>query len=165
MKLRSLLTLAIAFGLTLASIEAKTPTPSPAPATAVRELAIVVVEPITLFGGMTPFDYVDVAFREVVDTRKWSVKLIPERFAANTPDNPTEIRIFLRSVSEEWPTKLVLRGWVTFTDRGKRHDFGLMKFTVYTKLIDRGDEGRERLYRGFAEHVADKIEPLLFPKP
>lgn len=164
---RSLFALAAVAGLALTAIAADTPPPPsapPAPAPA-RELALVVIEPVEQDrGGTTPFDYLDIAFHQVAKARQWPAKLIVERLAANLPDHPTELRLFVRPITQETPNELALRVWVTLTDSGKKHDFGIVKFSYYPRAGAPVDETIENIYRGFAERVADKIEPLLFPK-
>lgn len=165
MKARSLLFLATLLGFALATFAADKPASSAPPSVAERELAIVVVEPIeTSRSGMMPFDYLDLAFHDVAQARKWPAKLTAERLAANLPDYPLELRLFVRPITDETPNELALRVWVTLTDQGKKHDFGIIKFSHYPRPGARADETLEKIYRGFAERVADKIEPLLFPK-
>jgi hypothetical protein len=165
MKLRSLLALAAVFASALAAVGATTPAPS-APETPPRELTLVVVEPVesNRSSGTTPFDYLDIAFHDVAKARQWPVKLVAERLAGNQPDYPLELRLFVRPITDETPNELALRVWVTLVDHGTKHDFGIIKFTHYPRPGAHADETLEKIYRGFAERVADKIEPLLFPK-
>ncbi|HEX2860941.1 MAG TPA: hypothetical protein VHN79_04850 [Lacunisphaera sp.] len=129
-------------------------------------LALVVVDNLQRSGGaITAFDRLDMAFAHVANERKWPVTLSAERFAANTPDHDNELRVFLQPVRAEKPGELVSRSWVTLTISGKKHDFGVVLFRFYPRAGEHADDTLEKLYRGTAAAIADKVEPVLFPKP
>jgi hypothetical protein len=132
-----------------------------------RELAIVVVESLQHNHGsaITDFDRMDVAFREVVEKRKWPVKLVAERFAANIKPHETELRIFNQTIREEVPGELTFRAWMTLTDHGVKYDFKVVKYRYYRRLAEQTEDQLEKIFLGAANAAADKIEPILFPKP
>lgn len=136
---------------------------SPDAAESPRELALVVVESVEREqGAITDFDRMDLAFREVVEKRKWPVKLVAERFAANTQPHETELRVFHQSIREETSGDLTFRAWMTLTDHGTKHDFGIITYRYYPRPGERYDEQLEKIFRGAANAAADKLEPILF---
>jgi hypothetical protein len=138
------------------SAKAKAPEPQ-------RELAIVVVESLQRnHGAFTDFDRMDLAFREVVEKRKWPVKLVAERFAANTDPHETELRIFNQTIREETPGERTFRAWMILTDHGVKHDFGVVSYRYYTRPAENTEDRLEKIFRGAANAAADKIEPILF---
>lgn len=151
--------------LAVNAVFAADPAPSPAAPAPVRELALVVIEPIGSHGGaITAFDRLDIAFTDVVKQRKWPVKLVAERFAANTPDHETELRVFYKELREDVPGERTIRAWMTLTDRGQKHDFGMVVFRYSPRLGEPFDQMIEKMFLGLANAGADKISPLLFPK-
>lgn len=161
---RVLLLAALVFARPLAAAAEAPPSTPPAPAE--RELALVVVENLDeSASAITAFDRLEIAFREVIRERRWSVKLTAERFAANTPDHPTELRIFNKGIQQETPNELTYRAWMTLVDRGTKHDFGIVKFRYYPRFGERPDATLEAIYLGAARAAADKIQPFLFPQP
>jgi len=143
----------------------------PAAAQAAKEpddrpaLAIVVIENLRHSGGaITAVERLDMAFERVAKERKWPVAPKAERFAANTPDYETEMRIFTQPLREETPGELVFRGWVTLKVRGEKHDFGIVRFNYRPRLGEWMDRTLDNVYLGAAKAIADKAEPLLFPK-
>lgn len=131
-----------------------------------RELAIVVVDSLQRNrGAITDFDRIDLAFREVAKKRKWPVKLVVERFAANTESHETELRIFNQSIREETPGERTFRAWMTLTDHGVKHDFKVVTFRYFVRPIEDNEEQLEKIFRGAANAAADKIEPILFGQP
>ena len=130
------------------------------------KLAIVVVTNLQhQYGAIDDFDRLDLAFQQVARERKWPVAIAAERFAANTAEHETELRIFNRPLREETMNDLTFRGWMTLTVQGVKHDFGIVVFTYYRRPGESTDDVLEKVFRGAAEAAADKIEPILFPKP
>lgn len=130
------------------------------------KLAIVVVDNLQRHqGAVTDFDHLDLAFQYVAQQRKWPVAIAAERFAANTPDHETELRIFNQPLREETSGDLTFRGWMTLTLNGVKHDFGIVTFRYYHRPAESTEDVLEKIFRGAANAAADKIEPLLFPKP
>ena len=59
---------------------------------------------------------------------------------------------------------VTFRAWVTLMDHGTKHDFGIVHFSYSPRPGQQQDDVIEHLFRGAAGLVADKIEPILFPK-
>lgn len=153
----------------IALVTAALLTPATAPAAREKDdrppLAIVVVENLTHSGGaISEYDRLDMAFIKLSKERKWPVAPETERFAANTPDYETELRIFIQPLREETPGELVFRGWVTLKVQGKEHDFGIVKFSYRPRLGEWPERTLESVYLGAAKAIANKVEPLLFPE-
>ncbi|HUG09637.1 MAG TPA: hypothetical protein VMM36_01425 [Opitutaceae bacterium] len=143
----------------------------PAAAPAAKEpddrpkLAVVVVENLRHSGNaIDDFVRLDMALQKVSKERKWPVAIEAERFAANTPDHETEVRIFPRPVRQELPDEYVFRGWLTLKVAGENHDFGIIKFEYRPRPGEWGDDVLDKIFLGAARAMADKIEPLLFPR-
>jgi len=131
-----------------------------------RELAIVVVESLQRNrGAITDFDRIDLAFHEVAKKRKWPVRLVVERFAANTEPHETELRIFNQSIREETPGERTFRAWMTLTDHGVKYDFKVVTFRSYVRPFENIEEQLEKIFLGAANAAADKIVPILFGTP
>ena len=129
-------------------------------------LPLVVVDSLQNHrGAVDDFDRLDLAFQYVAEHRKWPVTIAAERFAAGTPDYPTEVRVFNQPVRREFIGELVFRGWVTLTVQGKKYDLGILSFRYNMRPGENMDDVLEKTFRGAAETIADKIEPMLFPKP
>lgn len=137
-----------------------------APASA-RPLAIVVVESTKnqIGGAISDFDRFDMAFHKVIEKRKWPVALKVERFAANTPAHETELRVTNMSVRKDTPGELKFRGWMVLTAQDKKEDFGVITYSYYPRPAEQTDDVLDKVFRGAAEEAADKMEPILFPKP
>jgi hypothetical protein len=134
-------------------------------ADAPRQLAIVVVEPLQSKGGaITDFDRLDMAFQQIAKQRKWPVTIKAERFAANSPEYDTELRIFTQPLREETYGDLTFRGWMTLTVNGTKHDFGMVTFRYYPRFAEHTDGVLDKVFLGGAKAGADKIEPILFPE-
>jgi len=130
------------------------------------KLTIVVVENVRRSGRTNDdFARLDLAFRYVAEQRKWPVAIETERFATNLPAIETELRVVLQPVREETSGDLTFRGWMTLTIQGVKHDFGIVSFRYYMRPGEDMDDVMEKIFRGAANAAADKIEPLLFPKP
>lgn len=129
------------------------------------KLGIIISESV---GFRTPsiddFIRLDIAFSRVAKERKWPVQIAMERFAANVPEYENEVTIFTQPIRQELPGEYTLRGWTTLTIAGKKHDFGIVKFDYRPRLGEWTDSWLEKFFLGFANAVADKIEPVLFPK-
>jgi hypothetical protein len=110
------------------------------------------------------FHRLDMAFKRVAKERKWPVTIVVERFAANVPEYDTELSIFLQPLRQEMPGEFTLRAWTTLKVDGKKHDFGIVKYGEFRRLGERMDESIEKIFIGYANAAADKIEPVLFPK-
>ncbi len=129
-------------------------------------LAIVVVENLRgQYGAFTDFDRLDLAFQEIARERKWPVAIAAERFAANTVAHDPELRIFHQPLREETLNDLTFRGWMTLTVQGVKHDLGIISYSYYRRSGEFNDDALEKVFRGVARAAADKIEPILFPKP
>jgi hypothetical protein len=129
------------------------------------KLPVVVVENLRNTGSaIDDFVRLDIAFEKVAKERKWPVAIEAERFAANTPDYETEVRIFPRPVRQELPDEFVFRGWLIVKVDGEKHDFGIIKFEYRPRPGEWGDDVLDKIFLGAARKMADKIEPLLFPK-
>ena len=129
------------------------------------KLAIVVVDNVqSRQSAFTDFDRLDLAFQDVAKKRKWPVAIAAERFAANTPDHDTELRIVNQPLREEVPGEMTYRGWMTLTVAGVKHDFGIVSFRYYRRAGENADDMLEKIFRGAANAAADKIEPILWPQ-
>ena len=129
------------------------------------KLAVVVVENLRNTGNaIDDFVRLDMAFEKVAKERKWPVAIDAERFAANTPEHETEVRIFPRPIRQELPDEFVFRGWLTLKVDGEKHDFGIIKFEYRPRPGEWNDDVLDKIFLGAVRKMADKIEPLLFPK-
>jgi hypothetical protein len=130
-------------------------------------LTVVLVGSVTRGGGQfDDFSRVRSIFTQVFSSRKWPVKLDFERLDANNPDYPLELRVFMRKLYSLDPVDLTFSAWVTLSVNGKEHDFGILKseFNNWGQIQDREDQ-IDATIRGVAEKAADRLEPVLFPKP
>ncbi|GEM_PF-2484019 len=140
----------------------------PAPASAAgapTELSIVVVD--SLRGNSSDinnFDRIARVFTEVFTDRKWPCTISVERFAANTPPHPTELRIFFQGMREESLGDLTFSAWMILYDHGAKQDFGVVRFRYDTRPMEQMSDRMDRSVRGAARIAAEKIEPILFPK-
>jgi len=127
-------------------------------------LAIVVVENLGHPGGaITAVERLDMAFDRIAKERKWPSRPEAERFASNTPDRETELRIFTQPLRNDVPGEITFRAWVTLTVGGEKHDFGIVKHDYRPRLGEQFDDTIQKVYVGGAAKIADKVEPLLFP--
>jgi hypothetical protein len=130
------------------------------------KLGIVVVDNLDHHGSaITAFDRLDIAFQKVAEQRRWPVMVMAERFAANMASFDTELRIFNQPIRHDMPGELTFRGWMILTDHGVKHDFGIVTFMYSTRPLENMDDVLNKIFLGAANAAADKIEPLLFPKP
>jgi hypothetical protein len=138
---------------------------APAAAPAPRELTLVVVESLDRHADRPgEFDRIDIVFTKVFEKRKWPVKISAERFAANTPSHDIELRMFYQGIHPELPGDETFRAWMVLDDHGTKHDFGIIKFRYYPRPLETREDVLENTLRGAANAVANKIEPILFPK-
>jgi hypothetical protein len=139
--------------------------PSPGSPGPLPELAIVVVD--SLGGGQREVDNyhrITREFTEAIEERNWPMKVSSERFAANTPDHPIELRIFFQGIRQETPVDLTFSAWITLDDRGKKHDFGIVRFRYNPHPGQEMEDRLDHAVRGAARITVSKMEPLLFPK-
>ncbi len=129
-------------------------------------LAIVISDTLRNSGAFSDdYNRLDYAFRQVVGKRGWPAKLVVERFAAGVPDYETEVRIFCQPIRQEPPDELVFRAWVSVYASGKKkHDFAIITYRFYPRMGENRSDVYDKLFLGFANAAADKLEPVLFPK-
>jgi len=162
MKLKTLALLALALALVASRSPAE-------PAADTRKdpgtLKIVVVEAL-IRGESRIDDYVrmEQVFTDVFGERKWPLKVAVERFASNTPDDGTQLRIFYKGIYPEGPDDLVFHAWMILTVDGVKHDFGMVNFRYIPRPSQSEDLILEHVVRGAAVIAADKVEGVLFPK-
>jgi hypothetical protein len=159
------LSLFLAAGATgRAQTKAPPAAPVAAPA-AMRELTIVVVD--SLGGNQSEtnnYDRIARVFTKVFEERKWPVKISFERFGAGSPPFPTEMRIYFKGIREYDPSEITFSAWVTLNDRGAKSDFGIIRSNYSPRIAEPMDDRLDQVVRGAAVLVADKVEPVLFPK-
>ena len=168
MNLRSLaagvLLLALGASAATAAAESASPPPPEKPV-----LALVVVTALAQSseappGAYSDFDRLDLAFQDVAQRRHWPVRIVAERFAANTPAHPLELRVFLQPVTNYLPGEFDFRAWMTLNDHGTKHDFGMIVHREDLRAGEDVNDFLERLFHRAAEVAAKKIEPILFPQ-
>lgn len=138
--------------------------PLAATPTATRELVITVVEPVGRGSTNSDFYYrIDREFTDAFNARKWPLKIKIDRFAANTPHYPIELRVFPQHIREEVPGEWTFRAWLTLHEGDQKHDFGIVRFDFWPRPRQPMDEVLDRLVRGGAEIAADKVGAILFP--
>ena len=164
MKTRSALCTLLFFVLPFAGLATGAES-TPAAAAALPELTIVVVDSLSHGAAeASTFDRIDRVFTEVFEKQKWPVKIAVKRFGAGAPDYPVELRVFYEGIKQDVPGELTFRAWVTLTDHGKKHDFGIIKYQMYPRPGENVSDSLDKAVRGAAQMVVSKIEPLLFPK-
>lgn len=128
------------------------------------ELVLVVVESVKGSSlGPRSYDRIARVFTDVFEARKWPVKIRDERFAANTPEHDTELRIFFNGISRQVPSELTFRAWMILYDHGTQHDFGVVRFDYSPRAGEQMEDALDRVVRGAALVAADKVQPILFP--
>src|SRR5580658_4463226 len=138
---------------------------APSPAAPLPELKVVVVESLVRGPGrITDYDRISSEFTNVFERRKWPVTIKVERFASNTPDDGTQLRIFYQGIYEEAPGDLTFHAWMTLYDHGTKRDFGIVKFRYNPRPLQSEEDVLEHVVRGAAVVAADKIQAILFPK-
>jgi hypothetical protein len=152
-------------GLIAAALPGRAQAPA-APAAAPRELKIVVVEELQRGRGRI-YDYNVIAsvFKDVFEARKWPYTITVERFASNTSDDDTQLRIFFQGIFKDTPDEVTFHAWMTFYDRGVKTDFGLIRSRYAPHTLLQKEDVVELVVRGAAIEAADKIESVLKPKP
>jgi hypothetical protein len=129
-----------------------------------RVLTVVVSETLDRHAeGVTTFAAIQSAFEKVFSHQGWPVKVEVTRFAANNPDYDLELDVFFKSFNYETPDDLTLRAWVTLYDHGKKHDFGILKYQLNQRPLQKRDDAFEATLAGEAQLAASKIGPVLFP--
>lgn len=154
--------LALAAGVPARAEAAATQAPA---APAQDHLAVVFVD--ALRGNNNEYDNYDrVAwiFPEVFKARKWPVKVDVERFGSNSRAYPIELRVYFKGIRRETPVDLVFTAWVTLNDHGKKTDFGVIRYRYDIRPPELVDERLDNVFRGAATRIAEKVEPILFPK-
>ncbi|HYP18297.1 MAG TPA: hypothetical protein VEQ65_13880 [Opitutus sp.] len=164
MKTRLLSSLALLLSLCALAVPANAAESAPANPDSTREFALVVVEGLNRPGGaITFFDRIDIAFRRVAKERNWPVKIVAERFAANSKQHATELRVFEKTLQAETPLDRTIRAWMILTVDGVKHDFGIVTYRYYPRAGENGEDTIENVFLGVAREAAKKIEPILFP--
>jgi hypothetical protein len=135
------------------------------PAAPRPELRVVIVESLVRGPGrISDYDRMDAEFTSVFEKRKWPVTIKVERFAANTPDDGIQLRVFYQGIYEEAPGDLTFHAWMTLYDHGTKRDFGIVKFRYNPRPLQSEDDVLDQVVRGAAALAADKIESALFPR-
>jgi hypothetical protein len=148
----------------LALVLPAAPLHAQAPAAAPRDLTVVVVESLDQRPGrVARFDRIAEAFGQVFAERKWPVRVHFERFAANTSETETQLRIFYQGIYSETPGDLVFHAWMVLSVDGVKHDFGVVRYRYYPRAGQLEDITLNKIVRGAAEEAAARIEPILFP--
>jgi hypothetical protein len=156
------LCLALAAGV---PVRAEGPATQAPPEPAQDHLTVVFVD--ALRGNNREFDNYDrVAwiFPEVFKARKWPMKVDVERFGSNSPAYPVELRVYFKGIRRETPVDLVFTAWVTLNDHGKKTDFGIVRYRYDVRPTELVDDRLDNVFRGAAKRIAEKVEPVLFPK-
>jgi hypothetical protein len=130
------------------------------------KLALIISENIQSAGGAVD-DVVrlDIAFEKVATQRKWPVKLVIERYASGVPSYDTELYIYSQPVRREVGIELVYRAWTYLVVKGRKTDFKIVEYRMTPRLGENPSDTYDKLFLGYANKVADLIEPILFPKP
>jgi len=130
-----------------------------------QELSIVVVDSLSRgSGGYNAFNRIDRVFTNIFEKQKWPLKIAVERFASNTPAHEIELRIFYQGIFEEKFSDMTFHAWMTLTEHGKKHDFGVVKFSYYPHPGQRMEDIIDIVVRGAAELAVEKVGDVLFPK-
>lgn len=158
---------ALGFALPSANAAETTAPSATAPsAAASRELVVTVVEPID--GRRSDADLYNRfarVFTTEFEARQWPLKLRIERFGANSPDHPIDLRVFLQPIRQELPEQWTFRAWVKLTADGHVHDFGIIRSDFTPRPLQAMDEVLDRLVQGAARRITDKLAPVLLPPP
>jgi hypothetical protein len=114
---------------------------------------------------VTDFDRINEYFTLVFEKRHWPLTVHVERFAGNLPAHDLELQIYYRGIYPEDLGDQTFHAWIILTVHGKKSDLGIIRFRDYPRPGEQEDDTLEHVVRGAAELTADKIGPLLFPKP
>jgi hypothetical protein len=137
-----------------------------APNAAARELVVSIVEPVDRRPGDGElYNRVARVFTTEFEARQWPLKLRIERFGANSPDYPVDLRVFLQPIRQELPDRWTFRAWVKLTLDGQPHDFGIVRADFTPRPAQPMDDVLDRLVQQAARRIADKVAPLLVPAP
>ena len=129
------------------------------------KLALIISENIQSAGSaVDDIVRLDIAFEKVATQRKWPVKLVVERYAAGVPSYDTEVYIYSQPVRREVGIDLVYRAWTYLVVKGKKTDFKIVEYRMTPRLAENPSDTYDKVFLGYANKVADKIEPILFPK-
>jgi hypothetical protein len=146
----------MAAGATRALAQSAPPTP--------RVLTVVISETLDRHAeGVTTYAAIEKAFTKVLSRQGWPIKVEVTRFASNNPDYDLELDVFFKSFNFETPDDLTVRAWVTLYDHGTKHDFGMLKFQLNQRPLDKREDGFEAVLKGEAQLAASKVGPVLFP--
>ncbi len=150
--------------LLLALALAASPVRAQVPAAAPGDLTVVVVESLDQRPGrVARFDRIAEVFGQVFAKQKWPIHIHFERFAANTSESGTQLRIFYQGIYSETPGDLVFHAWMLLYVNGVKHDFGVVRYRYYPRPGQQEDINLDKIVRGAAEEAAARIEPILFP--
>jgi hypothetical protein len=128
-------------------------------------LHVTVIEALTAgTNAYTDFNRFDDGLQKVAKERKWPVKVAVDRFAGNTPDYDTELRITLQRVRRDPIEDYVFRAWVTLVVKGQKHDFKIVTYHYNARIGQNYDDVFQNVFRGGAAAVAKEVEPVLFPE-
>lgn len=131
-----------------------------------RELVVTVVEPVDgRRGDADLYNRFARVFTTEFEARAWPLELRIERFGANSPDQPIDLRVFLQPVRQELPDQWTFRAWVKLTIDGQDHDFGILRSDLTPRPLQNMDDVLDRLAQGAARRILDKVAPVLFPQP
>jgi hypothetical protein len=134
------------------------------PAAEPRTLTVVVSETLNRSAeGFSTYAAIEKVFTRVLSRQGWPVKVEVTRFASNNPDYDLELDVFFKSFNFETPDNLTVVAWFTLYDHGTKHDFGLLKFQLNQRPLDKRQDGFEAALRGEALLAASKVGPVLFP--
>lgn len=140
------------------------PAAPPAAANEKPEFAIVVVESLRNPSTSNDvFNRIARVFEDTFEKRKWPVKIVSERLAANMKEYPIELRVFFQRLEQETGDDLTFRAWMTLHANGKKHDFGVVLYRYYPRAGEQMDDRLDKAIAGAAELAAKKVQPILFP--
>ena len=133
--------------------------PAPAAPKDPETLKIIVVESLVRGESrIADFDRINQVFSEVFSGRNWPLKVTVERFASNTPEGGTQLRVFYQGIYPEAPDDLTFHAWMILYLDGVKHDFGIVKYRYNPRASQSEDSILEHVVRGAAVIAADKIE-------
>ena len=162
MKLPALVLLIAALAAGTAAVRAEPAAPAEKdPGT----LKIIVVESLVRGESrVADFDRMNQVFTEVFSGRNWPLKITFERFASNTPEDGTQLRVFYKGIYPEAPDDLTFHAWMILYDHGVKHDFGMVEFRYNPRASQGEDTILEHVVRGAAVIAADMVQGVLYPK-
>jgi hypothetical protein len=156
-------TLLLSVLLAAAPCHAQAPSPEPG---APRAITIVVVDELVrspqLVNG---YELIASVFTDVFERRKPPYKVTVERFASNTSDTGTQLRIFFQGIYKDTPDAVTFHAWMTFNHDGEKKDFGIIRFRYSPHPIQQRQDVLEHVIRGAAIEAAEKIDLALASPP